>query len=342
MLLVAIAAMPARAQPRERLTLVAGGDVVFARETPLGLRTVGGEDPFAGVAERLSAADLAFVNLESPICSVLPGDPSPHSPTDHHAPVRFGAPPGSAERLAAAGIDVVSAANNHALDCGRPGPAMSLAALSEAGVAAAGASIDGDAIEPVVIERAGARVGIWAVTVIRPADPGPPDTLPPIAAMDPDTAARLIPFLVGRARREGRVDLAVVSIHWGRELAAEPTDGQVELAHALVDGGVDLVLGHHPHVLQPIESYGEGLIAYSLGNLLFDMSQPETRSSALLEVAFEPGDGGEWQWTSLTVHPLSADPEDHRPLPATGDVARAIVFDLARRSEGRFGTRLFR
>jgi hypothetical protein len=82
----------------------------------------------------------------------------------------------------------------------------------------------------------------------------------------------------------------IVSIHWGDEYSHYPSPEQIELAHRLVDHGACLVLGHHPHVVQGVESYRNAVIAYSLGNFIFDMDWSErTRSSILLKAEIEPG-----------------------------------------------------
>jgi poly-gamma-glutamate synthesis protein (capsule biosynthesis protein) len=80
----------------------------------------------------------------------------------------------------------------------------------------------------------------------------------------------ITPDAVRAARAELGADFVVVSVHWGTEFEAHPAPGQIEAAHLLVDAGADLVLGHHPHVLQDIERYHGGVIAYSLGNFVFD------------------------------------------------------------------------
>ncbi len=90
-----------------------------------------------------------------------------------------------------------------------------------------------------------------------------------------------------RAVRD-RVDLLVVMLHAGTEYASEPSPDQVTVAHAALDAGADLVVGHHPHVTQTIERYGDGLIVYSLGDALFDIPRPATMKGHLLRVHATP------------------------------------------------------
>lgn len=81
-------------------------------------------------------------------------------------------------------------------------------------------------------------------------------------------------------------DLVIISIHWGAEFVTYPSKQQIQFAHRLIDAGADVVLGHHPHVLQPIELYKSGLIAYSLGNFIFDTPwMPLTRKSIILDIS---------------------------------------------------------
>ena len=84
-----------------------------------------------------------------------------------------------------------------------------------------------------------------------------------------------------------KVDLIVVSFHWGKEYEEIPTKGQVKLAHRTINAGADLIIGHHPHVLQGIEFYRGGLIAYSLGNFVFDQKHGDTRKGMFLNIIYK-------------------------------------------------------
>ncbi len=89
-------------------------------------------------------------------------------------------------------------------------------------------------------------------------------------------------IIVDVMRTERTVDATIVSLHWGDEYVRIPAPWQIACAHDLVDAGADLVVGHHPHVLQPIEQYRDGLIAYSLGKLVCEMQWGATADSAIL------------------------------------------------------------
>ena len=265
-LIVSCPAFGAFAQEPPHLTVAAGGDVMFGRLTETGLVTIEDADPFAEVKEQLMAADLAIVNLETALCDAPPR--AGLRPT-------FTAPTELAALLAEAGVDVAVLANNHSLDCGVDGLAQTIDALRAVGITPLGAATQGSPLEPTVIEVGGRRVALLAATLILPnralSEENPdPDWSQRIAYLSHDDATSLLPVRIGTARETYGADLVVIALHWGAEGATAPSSSQVELAHLLVDSGVDLVLGHHAHVMQQTESYHRGTIAYCLGNLVFD------------------------------------------------------------------------
>jgi len=91
---------------------------------------------------------------------------------------------------------------------------------------------------------------------------------------------------IGAAR--ARADLVIVTVHWGAEFRHEPSEKQRRLGRLMIDAGATLVLGHHPHVLQPVERYRGGIIAYSLGNLIFDQRRQDGSDTALLRCQVAP------------------------------------------------------
>jgi poly-gamma-glutamate synthesis protein (capsule biosynthesis protein) len=195
--------------------------------------------PFAGVTDRIAAADFAIGNLE---CVVSPlGTPKPTAPVTFRAPeLAFGA-------IQRAGFDLVSVANNHVLDYGPDALDDMVARLDRAGLAHIGVgrrSVDPEA--PLVREIHGLKIGFFGFYDV-----------------DVEKACRDI------ARARGAVDLIVVFNHWGQEAQTSPLGAQQSFGHALVDAGADLVVGAHAHVLQPEEWYRGKLIFYGLGNFVF-------------------------------------------------------------------------
>ena len=150
--------------------------------------------------------------------------------------------------------------------------------LDGAGIAYVGAGKDLEcAVAPAMITAKGLRIaflgrnlwfpkGVW----FRPDAPG-------VAPIEPDT----IEAEVADAARNA--DIVIVSLHWGVEYRRYPSEEQKELARKLIDAGADLILGHHPHVVQPVEEYHGGVIAYSLGNFLFDSPYWKRTDGAILK-----------------------------------------------------------
>jgi poly-gamma-glutamate synthesis protein (capsule biosynthesis protein) len=230
------------------------GDVMLGREVAAALDGDWAA-AFADVRPWLACADVAIANLESPLT---------------RAPFAGGrfdlrAAPEAVEALITAGIDVVSLANNHALDGGPAGLAETRDVLRRAGVRAAmGSNIAGDQElrrgEPVTLQLRDLRVAVLAFL---------------------DSGDALNTTTVARAAVEA--DLVVVVIHWGAEYYPV-TARQRAVAQELAAAGADLIIGQGPHVLQPIEVVNGALVAYSLGNSLFDQPFSDTRQGAILQV----------------------------------------------------------
>jgi poly-gamma-glutamate synthesis protein (capsule biosynthesis protein) len=323
---------PMRAEPFE-LTFV--GDVILGRYRDAGYDPIpdGEHEPFAAVAELLRS-DLVVGNLETPLVRTLPAQ----SPVG--ARYSFGADAALARHLVPAGFHALSLANNHAYDMLGTGVEQTPAILRELGIAPLGAArpagdpaeADDGPVRVETIEREGWRVGFVAVTTV--------SNVPPLAGVAPlplvetaDLEAKVVPLV-----EDARVahDLVVVLVHWGLEYADEPDWVQRQAARAMVEAGADLVIGHHPHVLQGIERHGHGLIAYSLGNFLFENVKEIPRLSGVLRVRYD----GRGCMQAVVLHPafVKSVPIKH-PAPATGYMA-AQVRERVRSLSRRFGTRL--
>ena len=253
--------------------VVLGGDVMLSRY--VGTLARRHKDPawsFRDLAPTLSAADIAFVNLESPF-----------SDRDPIADSRmiFRAEGEMIQGLKLAGIDVVSTANNHARDCGSYGVSYTLEWLRRHGIAVAGSAESPAAVRRgAVLERNGVRFGFLAYTY----DQSNGNHVLPderIAVLDVDRMQEDVRCL----RQDAGV--VIVSMHAGDEYRQKPNSQQVQFARAAIDAGASVVAGHHPHVAQPLEQYNGGIIFYSLGNLIFDQFQrKETQQGLLAEVTF--------------------------------------------------------
>ncbi len=256
----------------EQFTLLAAGDIMLDRDVKKEGLQKGWEHIFEEVAPLIRQADLAFANLESPI-----GDKG-------HFINMFQAPPEAVNGVTYAGFDVLSLANNHALDYHHAGMFETMRLLDEHGIAWVGAGRDiFEARAPLIKEVNGVSIGflayteMWFVHAREPISWKGTEDEPGVAPAE----LELIVEDIGKLR--DFVDCIVVTIHWGKEYTREPTPEQKRLGRAAIDAGADLVLGHHPHVLQGIEFYKEGIIAYSLGNFVFDLNLPKTWETMLLE-----------------------------------------------------------
>jgi poly-gamma-glutamate synthesis protein (capsule biosynthesis protein) len=302
-------APPAEAPVRTvaRATVAAVGDVLMHEAVKRSAATHGRGAPdagfswlFAPIADLLGAADVTFANLETPIA------PDASAGTREYV---FNAPPDVVSALRRAGVDVVSVANNHAFDQGRRGFEETLRRLDAAGLKAVGAGPVDRPAGPLLVDANGLTLAFVGFAhffnqdgnACPPARPGAAPCLQ-AATLDPDRAVAVVSAAAAAA------DAVVVSLHWGVEYAQQPRAPDVELAHRLADAGALVVLGHHPHVLQPVELYRRAdgrtaVIAYSLGNFVSNQSRryvhgvtPEhvaaTRDGALLRVALARRDYG--------------------------------------------------
>lgn len=258
-----------------RLTAV--GDVMLARKVGTLIDTYGNEYPLARVKDLLQEADIAFANLESPIGTG--GTPLPGKG------IWFRAKPETVKALTGAGFDVVSLANNHVLDYDSPPLLETLEILKDNGIHAVGAGKDiAAARQPVFVEKKGVRVAFLAYTEMAniiwsyayPRMLQATETEPGVAPLVVENMVRDI-----KAARQA-ADLVVVSLHWGAEYVDDPAAVQRQIAYELVDAGADLIVGHHPHTLQGVEIYENAVIAYSLGNFVFDQSWSDKTEEGLV------------------------------------------------------------
>ncbi len=245
-------------------------------EPPRSLNHEGWDHVFGPIADVLRTADVAVVNLETPV-------------TDNKKAVTrsmlFNAPSVMVHALRAAGVKVVSTANNHARDQHLAGVVETLRHLDAAGVRHAGTGPTlAAAWEPVVMEVRGVRLGFlsftrWMNGFSNPKDPEQPHVAYVPYPVHATPRGLKVEEALERVRQAaGKCEVLIVLAHWGTEYASEPHPDDRKLGQALLEAGAGAVIGHHPHVLQPMETYTteagrRGLIAYSLGNLVANQSR---------------------------------------------------------------------
>jgi hypothetical protein len=238
-----------------RLSLAAIGDVGVIGSTRDRARLEGWDAAFAAIATALRAADLGFANLEMPVADAGQVRPGRSPEFRHDAEVL--------PALARAGVRVVALANNHIMDCGSRGLERTLSACESAGIACAGAGSDlAAARRPAELVIRSQRVILLAYAA--PSKESARATTPGPAPLE----ASVIREDLERWRPSA--DLLIVSVHWGSMYVDYPPPRVLELAETLERGGADLVLGHHPHVLQGWRRAGPCLTLFSLGDAVFN------------------------------------------------------------------------
>lgn len=252
-----------RGLPKEKtVTMIATGDVIPARSVNYKMVTGKGfRWPFEKTADVLRSADLTVINLETPIFSGC-------VPTVEG--MRFCGDQGVTEGLAYAGIDVATLGNNHAGNYGREGVEETVRLLERAGILPVGVGTRYKTMK-------GVRFAFLSYDDIGPRVDGVPWA-------DEQTIRREI------AEARKNADVVIAAYHWGVEYVTQPSSRQRELGYVAIDAGADLVLGNHPHWIQPVELYKDTLIAYAHGNFVFDQEwSEETKRGVVGRYVFYEG-----------------------------------------------------
>ena len=269
-----------------QVSFAVAGDVIPHEPVRAAAAAGAGNDPtnsqgwgalFSDVADVFHHADFGFVNLETPV-----------APAHSHGskPFMFDAPVALLDGLKASGVKIVSFANNHVMDQGWPGFTETREHLKEEGLIFAGS---GDtaalAWQPVFTEANGIKVGWLGMTRWLNGNRNPEKEDQPHVNFFPypndsggAPGADEDQVLAAVKAARAQCDFLVVSIHWGVEYAPAPRSEDVDMAHKMLEAGASVIVGHHPHVLQPIETYKtqdgrNAVIFYSLGNFLSNQSR---------------------------------------------------------------------
>lgn len=274
---------PKKTEPEPRpITLYLVGDIVLNRGVEYMVNKQAGGDfrfPFAKIADELQKADILFGNLEGPISAQGIKVGSIYS---------FRFKPEAVEGLKYAGFDVLSLANNHMLDYQRVALEDTMAILKQNGLDYVGAGFDRtEAFSAVVKQLGDTKIAFLAYTNLGPAVWRAGASYGGMAWID-ENDIELIKTDIKNIKQI--VDVLVVSLHSGTEYLSEPGSFQVSFAKACIEAGADLVVGHHPHTIQPVEQYQDGWVAYSLANFVLDQAfSEETMKGLLLKVSIKNG-----------------------------------------------------
>jgi poly-gamma-glutamate synthesis protein (capsule biosynthesis protein) len=300
---------PVTTPPAREITMIAVGDIMLGGTATPELARFGYDYPFEKIRSLLRKADVAFGNLEGPLTTRGEAQRKRYT---------FRSPPAEvAPALARAGFDVMSLANNHSMDYGIEGLRDTIMALKGVGIRHAGAGEDlAGAREPAVLERGDTRVAVLAYSLTFPEEFWAKDHEPGTAFGHEDQVRADV------ARARARADVVIVSFHWGQEGSTDLRDYQRTLGHAAVDAGAAAVLGHHPHVLQGVERYRDGVILYSLGNFVFGSYSREATTSVVAVLSFR-----DRRVRKVALHPINVNNAEvvFQPYLLSGSAANDVV-----------------
>jgi poly-gamma-glutamate capsule biosynthesis protein CapA/YwtB (metallophosphatase superfamily) len=260
-----------------QVSFCAVGDVLFDRGVRTTIESNSVNYLFDKVRDIISQNELAFFNLECPLANIEDGYPLMKK-------YSFRADTSNMNGLKYAGFNIASVANNHTIDYGKGAFMKTINLLiSNKILPIGGGKNQAEASKPLLIEKNGETFAFFGMvdfildaTIFDPNSPYP-------AFIKIDTLCNKVREL------NSLVDHIIISIHWGKGNTTTTTQRQIDYAHRLIDAGADLILGHHPHVLQGIETYHNKLIIYSLGNFVFDHPQELNRQSIIFKCKFQNG-----------------------------------------------------
>ena len=307
--------------PAATATVLVAGDIMCHSPQYRAVASVGYrfDAAFAPVKPLVSGADLAIGNLETTLAK-----------RDWSSYPIFRSPATLADSLARTGFDILTTANNHALDGGRTGLSYTVSRIKNQGM-----STTGTARQPAAIRIVnGIRVAVLAYTYgtngIRS---------PYTGAVNRISESRILSDI--RSLR-GKADATIVFLHWGTEYRRTPTAAQRSLGRHLLDGGASIVVGSHPHVAEGIERYHGGYIVYSLGNFISGQVAPYTDLGYTVVFTLSKDSAGKVSASGLRAVPVyrdhnsAAGPKAYRVLPLT--FRDSLVSHMDRATMARYVT----
>ena len=294
---------------------------------------------FSKAASYLEAADLRFGGLEASMSRL--GAPASGKIVMRHDPEMI-------QGYLAGGFDILAFASNHCMDYGVEPFVETMELIERNGIAYSGAGRNiQEARTPAVIERGGVRYGFLSYVLELPLGWGANPTKPGVAPIRQD-ALYGPPYLneedlaamiadIGRARP--RVDFLLASFHWGASQSRTLTLSQQAAAHAAIEAGVDVVVGHHPHIVQGVEVYRGRPVFYALGNFVLDhdhpMFLPSARESICLKFTLRGG-----TINRVTVSPVSIEADGSPRILGGEEPKAAEILGTLESLSKKLGTQL--
>lgn len=257
------------------------GDIMMEGSVRTHINKNGFDYPWEMVKKYFQDDDITIGNLETSITTRGTNWPNKQ--------FNFRSDPRNLKSMKESGIDIVALANNHTLDYGYDGLVDTLNHIDKSGIKRVGGGKDRkEAIQEVVFEKDGMTLGFISVSRVVPDVKWYATNKRPgiIGAYDPH-----VEEILNKIKQvKDKTDALVVSIHWGKELNTEPRKEEINLAKKMIDAGADIIMGHHPHVLQGIEIYNGKPIFYSLGNFVFGTQKELTSDTMIGQVNFLDGE----------------------------------------------------
>lgn len=305
------------------IIIVAVGDIMPTASALPFIKKNGFDYPYRSTSHLLKTGDLVIGNMEAPLTTEgLPFE---------NKKFTFKAPPETASALKNAGFTHLSLANNHMMDFGMEGLASTLKSLDDAQINYAGAGLDFAGARKVSYYRAkGKTIAFLSYSKTYPFE-----------FYATKEKGGTTPGYVSYIKRDiakaaKKADLVIVAFHWGAEKMETPKDYQRELAHISIDSGAQIVLGHHPHVLQGIEYYGNGIIFYSLGNFAFGSYSKSSTESIIARITVTDEGIGKVEALPINVNNYEV---HFQPKLLTGEKGHPLISRLSGLSEP-LGSRL--
>ena len=284
------------------------GDVLLDRSVKQSIIKFGADYAYENVSPVIKKSDFALCNFEAPS--------SNDSSKKINKKFSFNVNPDYLTYLRKAGFNLANLANNHSIDMGRDGLINTISNLQNAGITPFGAGINQDSASlPIIIEKDNIKIAVFGYLEFM---------LEGIVYNKNKAFAaygNFEKFCNEISKYRNLVNHIIVTIHWGREDVSIPNSRQTEMAHAFIDAGADLVIGHHPHVLQSVEKYKNRLILYSLGNFIFDNNTGPRSNSAIFSCTFNRDEIKDYKLIPINIH-------DNRPSIADNKISDSIFKKL--------------
>lgn len=265
-----------KTEDNEKIVISLGGDIMFDRGVKKNINKYGIEYPFSGVRDIFKKDDITFLNLETSITNIS----KPANPKKEY---NFASDPKTAKELKNSSVEIVSLSNNHSMDYGHKGFVDTMNYLDDAEVLYVGGGRNyEEALKYKTIEVKGKKIGFLGFSRVIPSSTwrATKDRAGHIGLYDYEID-KILPYIKDV---KSKVDYLVLAVHWQGMPSEKIAANITKAGHKLIDAGVDVVVGTHPHVMQATEFYKNGVIFYSLGNFIFDNPSPRQIKTAVVQL----------------------------------------------------------